>query len=712
MLQRILFMFFLSLFFSQAVGCEKGEVIKIGVLSHRGDEITKRAWKPTAEYLTRQLSGYCFEIQPLKFDEINDAVGKGKVDFILVNPGIYVNLEVRYRVSRLATMNNRRGNEPYNIFGGVIFTSSKHPEMNSLEDIVGKSFMAVDKTSLGGFQMAWREFNAQGISPYSDFKSVQFGETHDHVVMSVIKGEVDAGTVRTDILERMITAGIIKKGDFRILNQRQDKKFPFIHSTRLYPEWPFSRLQHTSTRLAQDVAIALLQMPKNHPAAKSGNYSGWTVPLDYQPVHDLFKELGLSPYEEKFTLWEAAKLYWYWAVISLLALVVMVFITIFVTQRNRYLRGEKATLERQNKLILDSVADGIYGVDVQGNSTFINHAMEKITGWTSSDLIGKNQHKILHHTYSDGSHHPRDKCPVYLTFKDNKPRFVTDDVFWKKDGTSFPVEYSATPIRDEKGKTLGSVVVFRDITERNRVEQKRQEHQNQINHVARLSTLGEIASSIAHELNQPLTAISTNARACVRMLESGKPQTERCADVVEKIAMQSERAGEVIRHIRHFAHKETSNKQVVEISKIINTVLELLKVEIQKNNINVMTHIDSRVKCVFAQDIQIEQVILNLVRNAIDAMKNTQDVASIKIAVTPKGKDLAEIRISDTGPGLSSDISEQIFSPFVTTKPEGMGLGLSISYSIIESHDSMLHVDSSEGEGASFYFTLATKNKL
>lgn len=713
MLRISLLFLFLYLPITHSFACGMDDLIKIGVLSHRGDEITEKTWKPTAEYLTKQLPQYYFEIQPLDFNEVNQSINSKSVDFILVNPGIYVNLEVLYGVSRLATMNNRRGNKPYNIFGGVIFTRSNHPRIKNLDDIRDKSFMAVDKTSLGGFQMAWREFNSININPYDDFSSIEFGGIHDHVVMSVINGKVDIGTVRTDILERMVEAGVLQKNQFKILNPQKDQEFPFSHSTQLYPEWPFSKLQHTSNTLAQDVAIALLRMPKNHHAAKTGRYSGWTVPLDYQPVHELFKELKLAPYEGKFTLWEAAQQYWYWAVISLLVLLVMVFITIFVTQRNYYLRGEKASLERHNKLILDSVGDGIYGVDSEGSSTFINQAMEDITGWKAKEIIGKNQHEILHHTYDDGKHHPKEKCPVYLTFKDSQSRFIDDDIFWKKDGTSFPVEYSTTPIRNEKNETIGSVVVFRDTTKRKLTEKKRQEHQDQLTHVARLSTLGEIASSIAHELNQPLTAISTNARACVRMLESGKPPTQRCADVVEKIAIQSERAGEVIRHIRHFAHKESSSRQPTKISKIISTVLELLKAEIHQYSIHVDTNIDTSIEYVLAQDIQIEQVILNLIRNAIDAMRdNNSQHRVLKIKVTPQKNNLAEIRVSDTGPGLKSDIADQIFSPFITTKPQGMGLGLSISYSIIENHDSMLHSDSVEGKGASFYFTLPISSSI
>jgi two-component system sensor histidine kinase TtrS len=691
------------------------EIIKIGVLSHRGDANTKKIWQATAAYLSQQLPHYTFIIQPLKFDEINRVVESQSIDFILVNSGIYVNLEVRYRISRLATMNNRRNGQPYNIFAGVIFTRSKHPSIKTLHDLRGKSFMAVDKTSLGGFQMAWHEFQQYNIDPYHDFSSLQFGGIHDHVVMSVIKGDVDAGTVRTDILERMVKAGKLKSQQFRILNAKNDSSFPFLHSTRLYPEWPFSKLHHTPNRLAQDVALALLQMPNNHSAALAGNYAGWTIPLDYQAVHELFKQLKLPPYDSKFTLWEVTQQYWYWAVISLLALLVLGFISIFLNQRNHHLKDEKASLKRQHTLILNSVGDGIYGVDIAGNSTFVNTAMENMTGWKANDMIGKNQHDILHHTHTNGRHHFKEECPVYQTFQDNKARFISDDVFWRKDGSSFPVEYSTTPIRSDKGKTIGSVVVFRDITARKQAAAKREEHQIQLSHVARLSTLGEISSSIAHELNQPLTAIATNARACVRMLEFNNPATERCADVVEGIAKQAERAGDIIANIRHFSHKEPSLRQASSIRKMINTVLELLQTEIRHNNIQVDLDIATSIDLVIAQAIQIEQVILNLIRNAIDAMKNNQQKAKIlTITVSKKTRntkpELAEIRISDTGVGLNNDLGTQIFDAFISTKSQGLGLGLSISYSIIENHESLLQFDPSLEQGASFYFTLPIVN--
>jgi two-component system sensor histidine kinase TtrS len=692
-----------------AAGAQEEE-IRIGVLSHRGETATLSVWTPTADYLSATLDGYRFTIVSLAFDRVNGAVDSGAVDFILVNPGIYVNLEVQYRVSRIATMNNRRGNNDlYNIFGGVIFTHRGRHDLKRLEDLRGQRFMAVDETSLGGFQMAWRELNAKAINPYQDFSALIFGGIHDEVVLAVLNQDVDAGTVRTDILERMAAAGTVQLDDFRIINPQTNTEFPFAHSTRLYPEWPFSKVRHTPNDLAQQVAIALLQMPADHPAALTGNYAGWTIPLDYEPVHELFRELNLPPYQfpSRFTLWDAVKRYWYGLLFGAAVLLFLGIATLWEARLNKRLKMAKLRLELQHELILNSVADGIYGVDRSGNSTFINRAMEEITGWQAEEIIGHNQHEILHHTRVDGSHHPAEECPVYATFRDNAPRFIEDDLFWKKDGTGFPVEYTCTPIRAEGGTVLGSVVVFRDITERKEAEERTLRHQLQLSHVARLSTMGEMVSGIAHELNQPLTAITMNARACVRMLDSSQTAVEACPDVMEKIADEAQRAGEVIRQIRHFIRKEQPERRPVRFSDMVHEVLQLIQADARQADVQVSLVLDPNADRVLAQDIQIEQVVLNLAHNAIEAMADmAPGVRRLVIRSELKGPDMVEFSVSDTGPGLSEEVSQHLFKPFVTTKPQGLGLGLSISSGIIEAHDSTLRVKSESGKGATFSFTL------
>jgi len=685
--------------------------VRIGVLSHRGAAATERVWGPTADYLSAALPSHRFRIEPLDFEEVDPAVATGRVDFVLVNPAIYVNLEVRHRISRIATLRKRVDGVELSQFGGVIFTRADRSDISGLRDLRGRRLMAVDPTSLGGFQMAWGELARHGIDPYRDLAELRFSGNHDAVVLAVRAGAVDAGTVRTDILERMAAAGIVRMAAFRILSPQDQADFPFARSTPLFPEWPFSKVRHTSNELAQEVAIALLRMPRDEEAAAAGEYAGWGIPMDYQPVHELLQTLRLPPYDRaiRFTLSDAIARYWVGVLLGAAALLLMAVLTLWVARLNQRLAKAKAHLEQQHELILNSVAEGICGVDLQGRTTFVNRAMERITGWPAEALIGREQHALLHHTRPDGSPHPPEDCPIYRTCRDSRPRFVDDDLFWHKDGSSLPVEYSANPIRDARGATLGSVVVFRDMTERKQAAEEIRRRQLELAHVGRLSTLGEMASGIAHELNQPLTAIRTNARACVRLLESGRTSLEHCGDVMERIAAQAERAGEVIRQIRHFVRKEEPQLRPARVSAMLDTVLELVRPEARRAGVTLVLSLAPEADWVLAQDIQIEQVILNLARNAIEAMEVCPpDQRRLRVSSRHLADGQVEIQVADTGPGLSAEVADRIFEPFVTTKPQGLGLGLSISSGIVEAHGGRLCVEPLPTQGTCFRFCLPT----
>ena len=218
------------------------------------------------------------------------------------------------------------------------------------------------------------------------------------------------------------------------------------------------------------------------------NKNKWSIPLEYQPVHELLKDMRLPPYENigQFTLMDALEKYRYWILFSMVFMVVLLVLTMLVIRLNKALKISNQRLEQQHSLILDSVADGIYGVDLEGRSTFVNKAMEKITGWSASNIIGKNQHDLLHHTKENGDPNPRNECPVFKTFTDEKTRYIEDEIFWKNDGTSFPVEYTSTPLKDEAGITIGSVVIFRDISERKKAEEQASNHRRELAHVARV----------------------------------------------------------------------------------------------------------------------------------------------------------------------------------------------------------------------------------
>jgi two-component system sensor histidine kinase TtrS len=372
---------------------------------------------------------------------------------------------------------------------------------------------------------------------------------------------------------------------------------------------------------------------------------------------------------------------------------------------NRALKKAQKRLENQHELILDSVGDGIYGVDLYGNSTFFNRAAEELTGWNAADVIGKNQHRLLHHSHADGSPYDFEDCPVYQTFCDNQPRYISDDLFWRKDGTSFPVEYSSTPIKDEEGKTIGSVVVFRDITEQKQAEEDARQHQAELTRVARLSTLGEMASGIAHEINQPLTAISTNAQASIRLLESNHPDTALCVEVMDRIATQATRAGEVIRQLRRFVRKEPLERSEVDINTLVSAVMVLIRPELRRAHVRLVLDLEPQLSRIAVQPIQIEQVILNLVKNAIEAMDEVPaDRRILTIETTLEMAKQIRVSVRDTGPGLQLELLDHLFNPFVTSKADGMGLGLSISNGIIQAHGGRLTAHSLLEGGAEFSF--------
>ncbi len=261
--------------------------VRIGVLAKRGAQKALEKWNPTATYLGDVLPQRDFRIIPMEFDEIPLLVKNGLVDFVIVNSAIYVDLSVRFGVRRILTLNNRLSQDRYlTEFGSVVFTLSDNHDLNSLADIRGARVAAVHPTSLGGWMMAYREILAAGVER-REFSGLEFVETHDRVVEQVLKGRVDAGIVRTDTLERMAQERKIDPQRIKVLNARNLPHFPLLLSTQLYPEWPFSKVAHTEAELARQVALALMQLQPDHPAARAANIHGWTVAEKKKPVPGL-----------------------------------------------------------------------------------------------------------------------------------------------------------------------------------------------------------------------------------------------------------------------------------------------------------------------------------------------------------------------------------------------------------------------------------------
>ena len=268
--------------------------IKIGVLAKNGPAKVMKKWTATGEYLSAQL-GKSVEIVPLDFDKVNPAIEANSVDFFLINSSMFVTAKVKFGASAIATMINSRQGQALKSFGGVIIASAYNDAINTIEDIKGKSFMAVKKSSFGGWQMAYKTIKDKGIDPFKDFASVEFAGKHDNVVFAIQNEAAQAGTVRTDTLERMVATGAVAMEDFKIIN-KQTSDFPFVYSTTLYPEWPMAKTAATSDALAQEVVAALKAVKQDDAAAKKAKIIGWSDALDYGPVEDLQKALSVGAY--------------------------------------------------------------------------------------------------------------------------------------------------------------------------------------------------------------------------------------------------------------------------------------------------------------------------------------------------------------------------------------------------------------------------------
>jgi signal transduction histidine kinase/CheY-like chemotaxis protein len=363
---------------------EETTPVKIGVLAKRGAERCLEKWSSTAEYLTAMIPGRTFIIVPLKFNQIDLYVKNEKVDFVLPNPSVYVELENLYGVSRIATLENLLKGETCTRFGGVVFCRAGNNDIFSWEDLKDRSFMAVAESSLGGWRTAWREMKERGIDPYLDFNELEFGGTHDAVVCAVRDGRVDAGSVRTNTLERMTSEGKIDIKDFRVIGEhcKDHKEIPFVHSTRHYPEWPFAKLKHTPNELAEKVAIALLEMPWDSEAARAAKCAGWTIPLDYQPVHECLKELKVGPYREqgKITPADVFREYWQWILTAVVLLVIMTSSIVVVLRLNR--RLERAITDAK-RMALEAEAANIAKSEFLANMSHeIRTPMNGVIGMT------------------------------------------------------------------------------------------------------------------------------------------------------------------------------------------------------------------------------------------------------------------------------------------------------------------------------------------
>lgn len=557
--------------------------VRIGVLAYQGSERAATDFEPTVAHLARTLPQHRFVLAPLDLSGIAAAVAAKTIDFVVTNPGDYVDLEARFGVTRLATLESRERQPPTDTVGSVVIAPNRPDHPQRLADLAGRRLAIVAADAFGGWRVMWREMDEAGVAPSSLAALVETGFPMENVVEAVRAGRADAGVIRACLLEEEIARGRVRPDEFAVVAEQPAHGFPCRLSSRLYPDWPFARLAGTSPDLAKTVTASLLTMDPVDGRA-------WTAPQDYTSVHALFRRLAIGPYAHlaQTTFSGFVRAHWHWFLAAGLALAWWV-------------------------------------VHVARVETLVRRRTVELT---------------------------------------------------------------------------------REIQEREKAELTARRHREERDQFSRLGILGEMASNIAHELNQPLAAITNYAEGMTRVIDAGRVDPAFLRDGARGIAGQAERAGAIIRRIRAFVRRREAVRETLDIDDVVRDALGLFDGPATRRQIALHVRLAGDLPPVSVDRAEIEQVLLNLMQNAVDAMADGPGRSKGIEVTTARADDTVVVAVRDHGTGLTPEVEAHLFDTFFTTKPQGLGLGLSICRTIVESHGGRLTPENAADGGLVMLFTL------
>ena len=361
------------------------------------------------------------------------------------------------------------------------------------------------------------------------------------------------------------------------------------------------------------------------------------------------------------------------------------------------------------KAMEDSLVTGLRARDLQGRITYVNPAFCQMVGFTAEELMGQSLHAPYWPPEFADEYRKRQEIRLAGNVP---PREGYESVFMHKDGTRFPVLIIEAPLINAQGLQTGWMSAFLDIREQRRVEELSRASQDRLQATARLAMVGEMASLLSHELNQPLAAMSSYATGTLNLLHQGAQTPADIELAMLRISEQAERAGKVIKSVHDFVRRRDQAREVSAPHVLIDAILPLVNLQARKLGVQVQLRLAPDLPAVFCDRTMVEQVLLNLARNGMQAMdlpEIRRRVLTLSVQRAPADARWIAFSVTDVGPGIAPGVAEQLFTPFFTTKAEGMGLGLSLCRTVIEQHGGHLAFEAHPPQGTVFVFTLPVR---
>lgn len=443
-------------------------LLQIAVLAYQDKQLTYKRWQPLLNYLQHEIPTHNLSLNVYYHLELEKAVSKHEVDFVFTHPSHYVLLTHRNGLSSpLASLINHEGTTPTEHFGGVAFTLASRNDINSWQDLKHKTLAAIAKTSTGAYQMQAFELLQLGIRLPRDAKVIEVGQPQKLAIDAVLNRQADVGFVRTGVLEALSKAGYIDLQQIKVINATYPSNFPFVTSTRLYPEWPFAAMPHVDKDVARRVAAALLAIESGGKLAQSMHIGGFTIPGDYRVIDEMMRQLRVAPFErtQYFDLLDVAQRWWFeLGLISSLTISILLVFIFLLLIRNRTIKQAKRTIEqsmqqiRQLSMAVEQSPEGIMITDSKGRIEYMNPAYENITGYKLNELLGENPNVLQ----------SRDTPKIiFKQMWDN----LSQGKHWRgeiinrrKSGESYPSDNIISPVKNSQGQISHFLAIHKDTS--------------------------------------------------------------------------------------------------------------------------------------------------------------------------------------------------------------------------------------------------------